>query len=122
MTGPRSTRRLHAATIAVIVAGVIVVGGAAIVAEVVHRDTEQRLLDQRTGEAGAVLATAISGLQTPLASAAELAEVTNGDQAALRARCMARLDRHRPGQAVRLGVACTPSTRPSRSSPWASRR
>ena len=96
MTGPRSTRRLHAATIAVIVAGVIVVGGAAIVAEVVHRDTEQRLLDQRTGEAGAILATAISGLQPPLSSAAELAEATNGDQDAFRA-VMGRLVGHAPG-------------------------
>ena len=50
-----------------------------------HRDTEQRLLDQRTGEAGAVLSTAISALQTPLTSAAELASATNGDPSAFEA-------------------------------------
>jgi serine phosphatase RsbU (regulator of sigma subunit) len=81
----RGVKKLHAATIAVIVAGVVIVGGATIVTEVLHRDTEQRLLDQRTGEAGAVLSTAISGLQTPLSSAAELAETTNGDPDAFRA-------------------------------------
>jgi serine phosphatase RsbU (regulator of sigma subunit) len=81
----RQTRKLHAATIAVLVAGLVVVGAAAIVTELLHHDTEQRLLDQRTGEAGAILATAISGLQPPLSSAAELAEATNGDPAAFQA-------------------------------------
>src|SRR3954451_2330217 len=78
-------RKLHAATIAVLAAGVVIVGAAVVVTELVHRDTEQRLLDQRTGEAGAVLATAISGIQTPLQSAAELAETTNGDPGAFQA-------------------------------------
>jgi serine phosphatase RsbU (regulator of sigma subunit) len=78
-------RRFHPVSIAILVAGLLVVAGATIVTEVLHRDTEQRLLDQRTGEAGAVLVTAISGLQTPLASAAELAEATNGDEAGFRA-------------------------------------
>jgi serine phosphatase RsbU (regulator of sigma subunit) len=89
-------RRLHVATVAVLVAGVIVVGGAAIATEVVHRDTEQRLLDQRTGEAGAILATAISGVQPPLSSAAALAEETNGDADAFRA-VMGALVGHAPG-------------------------
>jgi serine phosphatase RsbU (regulator of sigma subunit) len=89
-------RRLHAATIAVIVAGIVVVGGAVIVTEVLHQDTEQRLLDQRTGEAGAILATAIGSLQTPLSSAAELAEATNGNEAAFGA-VMGRLVGHATG-------------------------
>src|SRR5215217_7386671 len=85
--GPRSraVKSLHAATVAVLVAGVVVVGGATVITEVLHRDTEQRLLDQRTGEAGAILATSIGGLQTPLSSAAELAQVTDGDPDAFRA-------------------------------------
>ena len=78
-------RKLYAASLAVLVGGFALVAAATVVTEVLHRDTEQRLLDQRTGEAGAVLSTAIGGLQTPLASAAELAEVTNGDETAFRA-------------------------------------
>ena len=89
-------RKLHAATLAVLVAGVVVVGTAAVVTELVHRDTEQRLLDQRTGEAGAVLSVAISGLQPPLSSATELAEATNGDPAAFQA-VLGRLVGHDPG-------------------------
>jgi serine phosphatase RsbU (regulator of sigma subunit) len=78
-------KKPYATTLAVVVAGVVIVGAAVVVTELVHRDTEQRLLDQRTGEAGAVLATAISGIQTPLQSAAELAETTNGDPDAFQA-------------------------------------
>jgi serine phosphatase RsbU (regulator of sigma subunit) len=78
-------KKLYPTTVAVIVAGLVIVAAAVVVTELVHRDTEQRLLDQRTGEAGAVLATAISGIQTPLQSAAELAETTNGDPEAFRA-------------------------------------
>src|SRR3954470_15735262 len=89
-------RRLHPVTIAVLVAGAIVVGGVSIVTELVHRDTEQRLLDQRTGEAGAILATAISGLQPPLSPAADLAEATNGDRSAFQA-VMGRLVGHAEG-------------------------
>jgi serine phosphatase RsbU (regulator of sigma subunit)/type II secretory pathway pseudopilin PulG len=78
-------KRPHLVPVVVLIAGIVVVGAAATIAEVSHRDTEQRLLDQRTGEAGAVLSTAISALQTPLTSAADLASATNGDPAAFEA-------------------------------------
>ena len=77
--------RVHPVAVVVLVVGALVVGAAAVAAESAHRDTEQRLLDQRTAEAGAILSVAITGLETPLSSAAELAEVTNGDPAAFRA-------------------------------------
>jgi serine phosphatase RsbU (regulator of sigma subunit) len=44
-----------------------------------HNSNEQRLLDVRVREAGSVLTAALPTVQTPLASAAELAQATNGD-------------------------------------------
>ncbi len=105
-------KRFYAATGVVLLAGFLIVGTATVVTELLHRDAEQRLLDQRTGEAGAVLATGISGLQTPLASAAELAEVTNGDQAAFSA-VLARLIGTGPGkQFVSASLYSIDSTEP----------
>jgi len=69
----------------VLVAGLAIVAAATVVTEALHRDTEQRLLDQRTAEAGALLGTSVGSLQTPLASAAVLAEETNGDPRSFRA-------------------------------------
>jgi len=43
-----------------------------------HRENEDRLLTQQVREAATVVRTAIPGLQTPLASAAELAQATEG--------------------------------------------
>lgn len=57
----------------------------AMTARSVHNDSEHRLLQQRTNEAGALLSNAIGNIQTPLAAAAELAEVTNGDPTSFRA-------------------------------------
>ncbi|MGH9132311.1 MAG: PP2C family protein-serine/threonine phosphatase, partial [Ilumatobacteraceae bacterium] len=54
-----------------------------------HTETEQSLLDQHTDEAGAVLTAAIAGLQSPLASGAELLEATDGNAAVFSA-AMAR--------------------------------
>jgi serine phosphatase RsbU (regulator of sigma subunit) len=57
----------------------------ALLARSTHRDSEQRLLQQRVNEAGALLTNTIGNIQTPLAAAAELAEVTEGDADSFRA-------------------------------------
>jgi serine phosphatase RsbU (regulator of sigma subunit) len=47
-----------------------------------HDRNEDRLLEQRAREAAATLGSALPSIQTPLASAAELAQATGGDTAA----------------------------------------
>ena len=79
MTGP------NAIALSVLIVCVLGASIGALVARSIHHDSEQRLLQQRTNEAGALLTTAIGNIQTPLAAAAELAEVTNGDPTAFRA-------------------------------------
>jgi hypothetical protein len=67
------------APVVVLIVGLGFTVGLTIATWSVHDDNEHRLLGQRTREAVAVLSTAVPVVQTPLASAAELAEGTNGD-------------------------------------------
>jgi serine phosphatase RsbU (regulator of sigma subunit) len=69
----------HTATFVVLVVGVAVTAGLALGARSVHDSNERRLLRQRTRESGDVLSATIQSLQTPLASAAEVAEATDAD-------------------------------------------
>jgi hypothetical protein len=50
-----------------------------------YEHNEDRLLDARVRELGLVLAGAVPAIQTPLASAAALADATNGDAKKFRA-------------------------------------
>lgn len=84
-------RRLHAAAVVVAVAGTALTGVLGLATWSAHRDNEDRLLRQRTREAGAVLEASLPGLQTPLAATAELAEVTEGADADSFARLMGPL-------------------------------
>lgn len=79
------TRRVHPVSIAVLVGSLTVVLVATLGAWVAFGDTEHELLDQRTSEAGAVLAQLINGIQTPFAAAAEVAESADGSVAPVRA-------------------------------------
>jgi serine phosphatase RsbU (regulator of sigma subunit) len=74
-------RRVHPATLIVVAACLVLTLAGSLATWTLHRNTEQRLLDQRTSETGAVLTAAISGVQTPLAAAAALVEASNGDAA-----------------------------------------
>jgi serine phosphatase RsbU (regulator of sigma subunit) len=76
----------------------------ALVARSIHHDTEKRLLQQRTNEAGALLTNAIGGIQTPLAAAAELAEVTDGDPSSFGAVLDQSIAREQFAAAVLLDV------------------
>jgi serine phosphatase RsbU (regulator of sigma subunit) len=93
VTGRRAGRggRLAPVT-ALVVAGIVAVTLVlVVVTEALHRDTERRLQDRLVQETGAVLTTAISGVRTPLGSAAEVAAQTGGDPAAFEASLQAAL-------------------------------
>lgn len=57
--------------------------GGAVAVESVHQSTEDQLLQQQAEEIAAVLSSAISGLQAPLAAAASVAAATDADPAAV---------------------------------------
>jgi serine phosphatase RsbU (regulator of sigma subunit) len=71
--------RSHTATAVVIIVGLGVTAALALGARSVHDNNEDRLLRQRTRETADVLSATIQSLQTPLASAAEVAEATDAD-------------------------------------------
>lgn len=68
-----------AVSLVVVLVGVSVSVALGVVLERVHDDNEARLLQQRTLEAAAVLMVAVPGIESPLASAAEFSEATDGD-------------------------------------------
>lgn len=76
-------RRVHGATTAVVLAGLVITAVLSIGAASLHGSNEDRLLSQRAREAAASLNIAIAAIQTPLVSAADLAEATDGDPSAL---------------------------------------
>lgn len=82
------TRSIHGVAIALMVVGVLLTAGLVIAASSAHASNEARLLRQRTREAASVLTVAVPGIQTPLASAAELTEATNGQDSAAFERLM----------------------------------
>ncbi len=107
-TVPRAVERRmsgpNAIALSVLIFCVVVSAAFALVARSIHNDTEQRLLQQRTNEAGALLTNAIGNIQTPLAAAAELAEVTNGDPPSFRAALIRSIEREQFTAAVLLDV------------------
>jgi serine phosphatase RsbU (regulator of sigma subunit) len=60
-------------------AGLIVTAALALISQAQYNRNENRLLHLRVRDAGALIAGALPGVQTPLASAAALADATNGD-------------------------------------------
>lgn len=66
-------------TVAVVLVGLLVTGGLAWVSSSLYSNTEKRLLALRAHDAAAVLTEVLPGIQTPLASAAALADATRGN-------------------------------------------
>jgi hypothetical protein len=77
---PRPRAGIHPTTTVVAAVGLVVTAALAAATWSVHASNEDRLLRQRTREAGAVLTAALPSIQTPLASTAELVEVTAADE------------------------------------------
>jgi serine phosphatase RsbU (regulator of sigma subunit) len=71
--------------VAVLVTGLIVTGALALTSAAVYNRNEQRLLNLRVRELSLVLAATAPSIQTPLASAAELADATGGNAQKFRA-------------------------------------
>jgi serine phosphatase RsbU (regulator of sigma subunit) len=65
--------------------GAIVTAGFSLTTLALYRSSEHRLLDLRAREVGSVLTAVVPSIQTPLASAAELADATRGDKQKFRA-------------------------------------
>jgi serine phosphatase RsbU (regulator of sigma subunit) len=76
---PTRVRPIHLGTIAVLLVGLLITAALSLGAQSVHDSNENRLLGQRVREAAAVVTAAVPTLQTPLASAAVLAQATGGD-------------------------------------------
>ncbi|MGA2925543.1 MAG: PP2C family protein-serine/threonine phosphatase [Solirubrobacteraceae bacterium] len=74
--GTRSPLWLASATLLV---GLSVTAALVLVSHAQYVRNERRLLKLRVGDAGALIAESLPNIQTPLASAAELADATNGD-------------------------------------------
>ncbi len=64
---------------AILVVGLLVTAALVLISHSLYTSNEQRLLELRVREAGSALAQALPSIQTPLASAAELADATNGN-------------------------------------------
>jgi serine phosphatase RsbU (regulator of sigma subunit) len=84
VTSNRSGWQLHFGAVTVLLVGVLVTGGLAFGAQSVHDSNEDRLLRQRVREAAAVVTAATPAVQTPLVSAAVLAEATNAEPVSFR--------------------------------------
>lgn len=69
---------VHATTIVVVVTGAILTVVVAFATVTARENNDERLLRQRTREAAAVLTAALPGIETPLASAAEVVEESAG--------------------------------------------
>ena len=89
----------------VAVLGIVVTAVLATATWAAHASNEDRLLHQRTREVGAVLTTAIPGVQTPIVSAALLAEGTNGDPVVFRQLAAPLIAKSRPFASVSLWSA-----------------
>lgn len=99
-----SSRRfsIGSSALAVIVVGSLITAGLAVGAKVLHDANEHRLLGQRVREAAAVASSSFVGVQTPLASAAVLAEATDGDAESLRQVMQPIIDAGRPFVSVSI--------------------
>jgi serine phosphatase RsbU (regulator of sigma subunit) len=76
--GARTARPSGAALLTLAI-GLVITAGLAIAAGALYRHNERRLLNLRVRELSLVLAGATQSVQTPLASAAALADATGGD-------------------------------------------
>ena len=80
----RHSLRPSGAALLALALGLVITAGLAVASGVLYRHNERRLLNLRVRELSLVLAGATQSVQTPLASAAALADATDGDPARFR--------------------------------------
>jgi serine phosphatase RsbU (regulator of sigma subunit) len=80
-TAPGTSPGLYRLPVATLVVGLLVSGALALVSHSQYVSNEKRLLSLRVRDANALVAGILPSIQTPLASAAELADATNGNVA-----------------------------------------
>jgi hypothetical protein len=80
-TAARSGRWPFWLPVCVLLVGLLVTGVLVWISASTYSSNEKRLLNLRVRDAGALIAEALPSIQTPLASAAALADATNGDVA-----------------------------------------
>jgi serine phosphatase RsbU (regulator of sigma subunit) len=81
---PDQPRRLHGVSLIVLISGLVLTVVLGSAAQTAYERNEDRLLKQQTKQAAAVLTAALPGIQTPLASSAEVAEQDSDDQSSFR--------------------------------------
>ncbi|HZY06829.1 MAG TPA: hypothetical protein VFE69_03755, partial [Ilumatobacteraceae bacterium] len=74
-------RRRRRLPLVILIAGLALFLGLATASRVLYNQTENRLLRQRTNEAGQALQISVGNLKAPLDAAAALALATDGDAA-----------------------------------------
>ena len=95
---------------AVFLVGLAVTGALALTSHAVYERNESRLLGLRVRELGLVLTGSVPSIQTPLASAAELADATDGSAQRFRTFIAPYVGTRPP---VRVGVALAAGNRAS---------
>jgi serine phosphatase RsbU (regulator of sigma subunit) len=82
--GPRRSGLPHRASVIALVVGLVVTAVLASIAFTAKDRNNYRLLGLQTQESATVIGSLVSSIQTPLASAAEVAQTTNGDVASFK--------------------------------------
>jgi serine phosphatase RsbU (regulator of sigma subunit) len=105
-------RGTHWSAVLVLIVGLVLTGVLVIGAARIHGSNEKRLLRQRVREAGTVIGSAVPTVQTPLSSAAVLAEATNGSATDFRNYWSPIIATGRPFTSVSLWPAQSAQPRP----------
>jgi serine phosphatase RsbU (regulator of sigma subunit) len=92
--------------------GLIATAALSLISLALYHRNEQRLLHLRTRELGLVLASAVPRIQTPLASAAELVNATNGNRQKFRSFMTPYVGRGGPFASASLWSLRPPATSP----------
>ena len=99
---PARRARPSGAALMALAIGLVITAALAVASAVLYRHNERRLLNLRVRELSLVLSGATQSVQTPLASAAALADATGGDRARFRALMTPYVGRGRQFAAVSL--------------------
>ncbi len=113
LSGPVGRWRPSGAAVLALLVGLVVTAALALTSLGLYDRNEDRLLSLRARELGLVLAAAVPSIQTPLASAAELADASGGDPQRFRAFMSSYVGPRRQFASVSLWPLRTSTLAPS---------